>query len=122
MSTPGSPAGGLRSKEYPGESRDPVLRWRNTATSTSWRAGATAPCTQACTSDLPGRVWQHREAAADGFTKRYECKTLVWFEAHDSLDEARLRELRINEWKRAWKLELIEALNPNWEDLYPSLF
>jgi putative endonuclease len=60
------------------------------------------------TSDLIGRVYQHREGLAPGFTRRYGCKLLVWFEAHDELQGARLRELQIKEWKRAWKIKLIE--------------
>jgi len=69
------------------------------------------------TSDLPRRVWQHREGVADSFTRKYGCKMLVWFEAHSELDQARLRELQIKKWKRVWKLSLIEAKNPDWADL-----
>jgi putative endonuclease len=65
------------------------------------------------TSDLPGRVYQHREGLVPGFTKRYGCKLLVWFEAHDDLQEARARELQIKEWKRSWKIRLIEETNPD---------
>ena len=70
------------------------------------------------TSDLIKRVWEHRNGIIGGFTKRYGCKMLVWYEAYDDLEEARLRELRMKEWRRAWKLELIETMNPNWDDLY----
>jgi len=73
------------------------------------------------TSDLPKRVWEHREGVIGGFTRKYGCKMLVWYEAHDGIDEARLRELRMKEWKRAWKLEAIERLNPNWDDLYDRI-
>lgn len=73
------------------------------------------------TSDLVQRVHQHRNGLIDGFTRKYGCKLLVWFQAFDDLDEARLRELRMKEWRRAWKLREIEALNPGWDDLYPSL-
>ncbi len=59
---------------------------------------------------------------ADGFTRRYGCKLLAWYEAHDSIDGARLRELQMKKWKRPWKLSEIERLNPNWNDLYDSLF
>ena len=69
------------------------------------------------TSNLPGRVWQHREGAIDGFTKRYGIKRLVWFEAHDTMDSAILREKRIKKWPRAWKYGLIHAGNPTWRDL-----
>ena len=74
------------------------------------------------TSDLIKRVWEHRNGIIGGFTKRYGCKMLVWYEAYDDLEEARLRELRMKEWRRAWKLELIETMNPNWDDIYDTLF
>ena len=74
------------------------------------------------TSDLVKRVYEHREALVAGFTKRYGCKLLVWFENYDDLQEARRRELQIKEWKRAWKIRLIEEQNLDWNDLYPSLF
>ena len=74
------------------------------------------------TSDLAGRVHQHREGLVPGFTKKYRCKRLVWFEAHEDLQQARHRELQIKEWKRAWKIKLIEERNLDWDDLYPTLF
>ena len=73
------------------------------------------------TSDLPKRAWEHRNGIVPGFTRRYGCKLLVWFEAYDDLQEARLRELQMKKWKRLWKLSTIEMLNPEWDDLYPSL-
>jgi len=73
------------------------------------------------TSDLIGRVDAHREGLVPGFTKRYGCKLLVWFEAHDDLQQARRRELQMKEWKRAWKIRLIEEPNFDWDDLYPAL-
>jgi putative endonuclease len=73
------------------------------------------------TSDLVKRVWEHREGIMPGFTKRYGCKRLVWFEAHDDLQEARRRELQMKEWKRSWKVRLIEETNLDWHDLYPTL-
>jgi putative endonuclease len=72
-------------------------------------------------SDLTARVYGHREGLIAGFTKRYGCKRLVWFEQHDDLQAARHRELQMKEWRRAWKIELIVKTNPNWDDLYPSL-
>ena len=74
------------------------------------------------TSDLIKRVDEHREGLIDGFTQKYGCKLLVWFEVHDDLQEARHRELQIKEWKRAWKIRLIEEQNLDWDDLYPTLF
>lgn len=73
------------------------------------------------TSDLVQRVTQHREGLADGFTKRYRCNILVWYQYFDDLEAARYRELQMKEWKRRWKLELIEAVNPDWTDLYPQI-
>jgi putative endonuclease len=73
------------------------------------------------TSDLPGRVWQHREGVADGFTKRYGVKRLVWYEVHATMEAAITREKQIKEWKRAWKIELIEAMNPKWRDLFEEI-
>ena len=73
------------------------------------------------TSDFVKRVWEHRSGLVRGFTKRYGCKLLVWYEAHDDLQEARRRELQMKEWKRAWKVRLIEEANLDWADLYPTL-
>ncbi len=73
------------------------------------------------TSILIKRVYEHRNGLIEGFTKAHGCKLLVWFEAHNSIESARGRELQMKEWRRAWKLKRIEAINPNWEDLYPSL-
>ena len=74
------------------------------------------------TSDLIKRVYEHREGLIGGFTKRFGCKLLVWFEMFDDLEEARRRELQMKEWKRVWKIRLIEEKNLEWDDLYPTLF
>lgn len=74
------------------------------------------------TSDLVKRVWEHRDGVVPGFTRKYGCKLLVWFEAYEDLQEARQRELRMKEWKRAWKIKLIGEANLDWIDLYPTLF
>ena len=74
------------------------------------------------TSNLIQRVVQHRKGLADGFTKEHGCKLLVWFEAHDDLQDARRREVQMKEWKRPWKIKRIEERNLDWVDLYPSLF
>jgi putative endonuclease len=74
------------------------------------------------TSDLGKRAYAHREGLIGGFTKRYGCKLLVWFEAFDDLQEARQRELRMKVWKRPWKMKRIEENNLDWNDLYPTLF
>ena len=70
------------------------------------------------TSDLVKRIWEHKNNLVDGFTKRYGVHDLVWFELHDTMDFAIIREKNIKEWKRAWKLTLIEKDNPDWRDLY----
>ena len=69
------------------------------------------------TSDLMVRVDQHRTKDRDGFTKRYDVSRLVWFEMHETMETAILREKQLKAWRRAWKLELIEADNPRWRDL-----
>ncbi|MBB3473130.1 GIY-YIG nuclease family protein [Sphingomonas sp. BK345] len=74
------------------------------------------------TSGLPARAYQHRDGLIDGFSKRYACTLLVWYEAHDDIQDARQRELQLKKWKRAWKLDLIERSNPGWKDLYETLF
>jgi len=73
------------------------------------------------TSDLPKRAYEHREGLIPGFTKKYGCKSLVWFAVFDTIEAARARELQMKEWRRAWKLEAIEKLNPSWVDLAPTL-
>ncbi len=70
------------------------------------------------TSDLVRRVWEHRNDLVAGFSQRYRTQRLVWFERHETMESAIVRERRLKEWKRAWKLELIEAENPVWRDLY----
>jgi putative endonuclease len=69
------------------------------------------------TSNLAGRIEAHRSGVADGFTKKYEVKTLVYFELHADMYEAIQREKRIKKWNRAWKIALIEQGNPEWKDL-----
>jgi putative endonuclease len=74
------------------------------------------------TSDLTKRVWQHRNDMEEGFTKRYGVHHLVWYELHENMESALQREKRLKEWKRAWKLELIENTNPDWQDLYDTIY
>jgi putative endonuclease len=73
------------------------------------------------TNDLIRRVHQHREGLADGFTKQYAIKLLVWFESTPSVEAAIQREKQLKNWKREWKIALIERTNPLWRDLYPEL-
>jgi putative endonuclease len=74
------------------------------------------------TSDLIRRVYEHRNRLVDGFTKEPGCVLLVWYEASDDIQAARQRELQMKKWKRAWKVDLIEQGNPQWKDLYETLF
>jgi putative endonuclease len=73
------------------------------------------------TSDLVKRIWEHRDNTVEGFTRRYGIHRLVWYEPHPSMESAILREKRMKEWKRSWKLELIENANPHWRDLYDTI-
>ena len=73
------------------------------------------------TVNLAKRAWEHRNDVVVGFTGKYGCHLLVWYEVHDSWESARQRELQMKEWKRDWKLREIEGLNPNWDDLYERI-
>ena len=73
------------------------------------------------TSDLVKRVWQHKEGFVEGFTKEYGVKQLVWYEQHDSAEAAITREKQLKKWNRAWKIELIQTMNPYWNDLYEDI-
>ena len=74
------------------------------------------------TSNLPARIQQHREGLTPGFTTRYVCKTLVYYERFDRMEDALTREKQIKAGSRADKLALIDAENPDWGDLWESLF
>ena len=73
------------------------------------------------TSDLGRRIWEHREGVADGFTKRYQLKRLVWAERHENMRAAIQREKNLKHWPRAWKVDLITVRNPEWRDLSDQL-
>ncbi|UCE83098.1 MAG: GIY-YIG nuclease family protein [Deltaproteobacteria bacterium] len=73
------------------------------------------------TSNLIQRVWQHKNDMVKGFTRKYNVKTLVYYEVHESAETAITREKKIKRWRRAWKLELIEDSNPEWKDLYEEI-
>jgi putative endonuclease len=73
------------------------------------------------TSDLIKRVHEHKTDVVDGFTKTHQAHLLAWFEQHEAMAPAILREKAIKEWKRTWKLEMIERTNPYWRDLYDDL-
>ncbi|MES2095342.1 MAG: GIY-YIG nuclease family protein [Pseudomonadota bacterium] len=74
------------------------------------------------TSDLAARTYQHRNGLIEGFTKRYGCTKLVWYQGHGTIEGARARELQMKKWNRVWKLRVIEEMNPDWDDLFDSLF
>ena len=73
------------------------------------------------TSDLIKRVHEHKTDAVDGFTKVHRVHSLVWYEQHETMEFAILREKAIKEWKRQWKIDLIEKANPYWRDLYADV-
>jgi putative endonuclease len=73
------------------------------------------------TSDLVKRVWEHKSDFIDGFTKQNQVHDLVWYETSESMESAITREKQLKEWKRQWKIELIEKMNPYWNDLYPTI-
>src|SRR5262245_59380554 len=73
------------------------------------------------TNDLIRRVDEHKIGVADGFTKKYKVHRLMYFEQFSDLHAAIAREKRLKKWKRAWKIQLIEKQNPNWDDLYPAI-
>ena len=73
------------------------------------------------TDDLGQRVWRHKTKAISGFTAKYDVTTLVWSEAHDTRQSAFTRERQMKEWKRAWKIALVEKHNPEWRDLYEAI-
>jgi putative endonuclease len=73
------------------------------------------------TSDLPGRMYEHRESLTPGFTRRFGVKQLVWYENHTRIEDAVQREKNLKHWLRKWKLALIEKTNPQWRDLYREM-
>jgi putative endonuclease len=73
------------------------------------------------TSDLLKRVYEHKNDFVDGFSKKYGTHQLVWYETHENAESAIVREKQIKKWNRKWKLELIDAANPLWTDLYDEL-
>jgi putative endonuclease len=73
------------------------------------------------TDDLARRTWEHRTGVVAGFTKKYDVKALVWYELHESRESAFQRQRQLKKWNRAWKLRLIERMNPQWGDLADGL-
>ena len=73
------------------------------------------------TSNLIQRTWQHQQGVVQGFTKRHELKILVWYEVHETMESAIMREKTLKKWSRKWKLRLVERMNPYWKDLSDAL-
>ncbi|MEL6258983.1 MAG: GIY-YIG nuclease family protein [Pseudomonadota bacterium] len=73
------------------------------------------------TNNLVRRIWEHKNDQAEGFTRKYSVKTLVWFEHHNSIEAAIQREKRLKRWRRDWKIRLIETDNFVWRDLYDEI-
>ena len=73
------------------------------------------------TSDPVKRIWEHKNDVVDGFAKKYEIPLLVYYELTPDVNSAIKREKQLKKWRRKWKLELIEKMNPDWDDLYQSL-
>ena len=74
------------------------------------------------TADLERRIHEHREKRTPGFSSKYDCTRLVWYEEHGSIGTAIQREKSLKRWYREWKIALIETMNPEWRDLYPELW
>lgn len=74
------------------------------------------------TNNLPRRIWEHKEGVAESFTRQYGIKLLVYYEAHVEIEHAIRREKSIKRWSRVKKMAAIEQMNPNWQDLYETLF
>ncbi len=73
------------------------------------------------TADLPRRIWEHKNRFVDSFTSRYKINQLVYYELTTEVWAAYEREAQLNKWRRAWKINLIETMNPEWKDLYYDL-
>jgi putative endonuclease len=73
------------------------------------------------TSNIQKRIWEHKNDVVEGFTKKYAVHDLVWYEIHENMESAIIREKNIKAWKRLWKLDLIAKANPSWRDLFNDL-
>jgi len=73
------------------------------------------------TSDLPARVFEHKNELIEGFTKKYHLHNLVYYEVYEDAYSAIAREKQLKKWKRDWKIKLIEKMNPQWQDLYSDI-
>jgi putative endonuclease len=73
------------------------------------------------TSDLPKRIWQHKNKVVEGFSKKHDLDKLVYYETHENAESAITREKRLKKWNRKWKIELIQKENPDWQDLFETI-
>jgi len=73
------------------------------------------------TSDLPKRIWEHKNKVIKGFSEKYNLDKLVWYECFDNIESAIIREKQMKEWQRDWKLKRINIINPTWDDLYEEI-
>jgi putative endonuclease len=73
------------------------------------------------TSNLIQRIWQHRNKQVEGFTHKYNVNSLVYYESHENMESAILREKQLKKWNRDWKVQLIEKDNSNWDDLWKQI-
>ncbi|MEM9989167.1 MAG: GIY-YIG nuclease family protein [Pseudomonadota bacterium] len=73
------------------------------------------------TDDINRRMWEHREHIYRGFTDKYNCEMLVWFDVYETREDAFAQERRMKNWKRQWKIDLIEKMNPTWRDLAENM-
>ena len=73
------------------------------------------------TSNLIKRIWEHKTNVVEGFTKKYDIHTLVWYEIHETIGSAIQKEKTLKKWRRKWKIALIESFNPDWQDLYEAI-
>ncbi len=73
------------------------------------------------TNDLIRRIGEHKQSLIEGFSKKYATKYLVYFERHNDIEQAIIREKQIKKWNRSWKVELIQKENPHWKDLYEEI-
>jgi putative endonuclease len=101
------------------------LKWLDATEKSFWvyitASGRNGTLYIGVTSDLVKRIWQHKNKIFEGFTTEYGIDQLMWFEQHSNAEAAITREKQLKKWRRAWKIELIQATNPGWQDLYDSI-
>lgn len=73
------------------------------------------------TSNLPKRIWEHKNKVVEGFSQKYDLDKLVYYEVHENAESAIKREKRLKKWDRKWKIELIQKQNPDWQDLFETI-